>query len=110
MTGKEISGPKSKQKALNSGASLFAQIESLEQRRVNLMTNISTSENKLVRLEETLVHYKEQLDELSLLSEVSKEALERLMGEYNLTQAEILETKSALLRQQITNLQKKMIG
>lgn len=107
ITEVKLNLPKTKEKALNQAAYLLIQGENRKQRRDNIMSNITATELKLKRLEETLKHYKEQIEELNLLDEQFDVKLKELQGAFDLTQAEILETKSALLRNQISNLKKQ---
>lgn len=70
------------------------------------MKNISQTEKKLKRLEETLENYRNQLDTLTGVEENFDKFLEDLTSKFNLTQSEILETKSELLRKRIAGLQR----
>jgi hypothetical protein len=97
--------PKTKQSALNRCAYFVQQQEIIEGKRLNLMNNISATEEKLKRLEETLLVYKQQLERISSLDTNASEQIKNLQDSFTLTRAEILETKSELLRNQISKLQ-----
>jgi hypothetical protein len=99
--------PKNRQAALNISAYHIQQKDNVKRRRENLMKNITYTELKLKRLELTLENYKKQLDELKKIDSCTDSALKKIQGAFDLTMAEILETKSALLRNQIITLQKQ---
>jgi hypothetical protein len=99
--------PKNRQAALNISAYHIQQKDNVKRRRENLMKNITDTELKLKRLELTLENYKKQLDELKKIDSCTDSALKKIQGAFDLTMAEILETKSALLRNQIITLQKQ---
>jgi chromosome segregation ATPase len=99
--------PKTKQAALKQGASILIQIQNLKRKKENLMSNIEKTQEKLERLQKTL---QEQQTQLSVFNKETKnweEAIEDLKMRFQLTQSEILEVQSELLRSQIKNLEKQ---
>lgn len=99
--------PKSAKGALKQGASILIQIQNLNRKKENLMSNIEKTQEKLERLQKTL---QEQQTQLSVFNKETKnweEAIEDLKVKFQLTQSEILEVQSELLRSQIKNLEKQ---
>jgi len=97
--------PKSREAALNQASYMSHQIDICLKRRENMDSSREAAEAKLLRLEKTLESLNQQLSALARTESNWKEKLEVLKTEYSLTEAEILETKSSLLRKQIRNLE-----
>lgn len=98
--------PKDRKAALNLSAYIYQQQLIYRRKETNLMSQISQTEEKLKRLQETLENYKIQISEVNKNSDNWKQELQRLQNDFQITQAEILETHSELLRKQISSLQK----
>lgn len=103
-----INCPRNRSTALNQAAYFYIQADYRERRKENLMSNIKNTQNKLKRLEATLDNYNNQLQELNQLDADFNKKLKELQDQWSLTQAEILETKSSLLRNQIEGLKAKI--
>lgn len=99
--------PKTKQAALNYGAYVLQQLEFNQQRKENLMTNIANAEEKIKRLQSTIAEIDNQIQSVDKTRSNWQAELDILKTKFLLTESEILETKSELLRRQITNLQKQ---
>jgi len=98
------SEPKNRSSALNLAAYMSNQTGVWERKKENLMSNISATKNKMKRLRETLDEYERQLVEINSTQEGWQNRLKELQDLHQLTEAEILETRSALLRSQISAL------
>jgi len=99
--------PRTRQKALNLAAYMCKQIDNWGKRRENLMSNIEATKKKIAKLEETLSQYFLQLEKIDTSKEDWNKKLKDLQDMHQLLEAEILETKSSLLRQQISELKKQ---
>lgn len=102
-----LSVPKTKRGALGQAAYIFCQIENISQRKENIMKNQEATTKKLLKLEETLENYRQQITELDTNSATWEVELKKLKDQWNLTDAEILELRSQLLREQISEMQKR---
>lgn len=71
------------------------------------MNNKKLAKNKISKLEKVLREYDLQIEAIDTSSSNWKKTLEELKLNYSLTEAEILELKSSLLREKIQNLQKQ---
>lgn len=98
--------PKSKQAALHLAAYMIQQLDHCKQRKENLAMNKTNAEEKIKRLQETLLEIQNQIEKVDFTQKDWEDRVGLLKTKFSLTESEILETKSELLRQQITNLQK----
>jgi len=97
--------PKTKQAALNLGAYIINQRTIWSRKRENLMASISNAQVKLKKLEAALAEYQNQLSKVQTLEEDWGSQLDLILKKFQLTEAEILETKSQILREQLESLQ-----
>lgn len=67
------------------------------------MSNIKATEEKIKRLEGIITEYQSRLARINSTQDNWEKQLKDLQDQYNLTAAEILETKSELLRLQIND-------
>lgn len=102
-----FTSPKDKKAALNLAAYIAQQHQILSQKEENFMAQIEKTEDKMKRLQKTLESYKLQIEQIDRSKSTWNKELQRLMNDFQLTQAEILETQSELLRKQISSLQKQ---
>lgn len=106
ITSVKFEEPKNKQAALNLCAYIQGQVEAYQKKGANLVTSKTNTEKKILKLQETLAKLEQQISSVSTNEKNWKSKLEFLQTEHSLTAAEILETKSELLRRQISSLQK----
>lgn len=107
VNGLVLTKPKSKNKALNQAAYCLNQIKVREEKEDKLMKLKSQIEEKLDRLQKQLQQIETTISEVSSGKTGWNQSLEQLKLEWQLTDAEILETRSELLRRQIVDLNKK---
>lgn len=91
--------PKTKAAALRLAAQISTIADSTERRRNNLMKLESEHSAKIAKLKAKLENIREELE--STNSSAATEYIERLKLKHSLTEAEILETKSEILRRSI---------
>jgi len=91
--------PKSKAAALRLAAQISTIADSIERRRNNLMKLEFEHTAKIAKLNAKLENIREELKRIN--SSEATEYIERLKLKHSLTEAEILETKSELLRRSI---------
>lgn len=101
--------PKTRKSALQLAMVLSNYIDNNKTRKENLMISKNQAERKLTRLQKTLEDLEKQIQTAETAESTNQQTLERLMNEWQLTQAEILESKSALLRGQLKALEKEKI-
>lgn len=99
--------PRNKKAALNQAVYILEQIDAYDLRKENIMRNKILANEKISKLEKVLQDYNLQLEAIDTNSTNWKKYLEDLKLEYSLTEAEILELKSSLLREKIQNLKLK---
>jgi len=97
--------PKTKQAALNLGAYIISQKLIWTRKRENLMKSISNAQQRLKKLEAALADYQRKLSVLDRTKEDWDSQLDLILKKFQLTEAEILETKSQILREQLNSLQ-----
>lgn len=102
-----LNKPKSKQAALNQAVYILDQLDVYSLRKENIMKNKKLANEKISKLEKVLQEYDSQLETIDINSSTWKKTLEDLKLNYSLTEAEILELKSSLLREKIQNLNLK---
>jgi len=104
---KEISltDPKSRTAALNQAVYCSSMQDNWKRKENTLMEQKSLASAKILRLQKQLQSYEDQLSEIPKNTENFQQAIEQLKERWNLTNAEILETKSELLRKQISRLE-----
>lgn len=102
-----LNRPRNKQTALNQAVYILEQIDVNDHRKENIMKNKNLANEKIRRLEKVLLEYESQLEAIDTNNSNWKKILEDLKLDYNLTEAEILELKSSLLREKIQNLKLK---
>lgn len=107
VTKVEVNKPKNKQAALNQAVYILDQLDVYNRRKENIMNNRNLANEKIRRLEKVLQEFDSQLDTIDINSSKWKQTLEDLKLDYSLTEAEILELKSSLLREKIQNLRLK---
>lgn len=107
VTEVKLNKPKNKQAALNQAVYILDQIDVYDRRKENIMNNKKLANEKISRLEKVLQEYDSQLETINTNSSNWKKTLEDLKLDYSLTEAEILELKSSLLREKIQNLKLK---
>jgi multidrug resistance efflux pump len=91
--------PKTKAAALRLAAQISTIADSIERRRNNLMKLEFEHTAKIAKLNAKLENIREELKRIN--SSEATEYIERLKLKHSLTEAEILETKSELLRRSI---------
>jgi len=101
------SEPKSKEAALNLYVQWSSVDEGNRRREENLLKQKTQLEKKLQRLQEELEKIKDELNGINHTT--NRSFLEQLQTRWALTEAEILETKSALLRKTITDKQRSLL-
>lgn len=101
-----INEAKTKKAALNQSIYCLQQLEILSKRKENIMNNKNQLQEKINKLTETLAEYSKQLEEIDTTSSDWKRALTEIQSKWNLTESEILELRSSLLREKISELQK----
>lgn len=97
--------PKTKAAAINQSVYIFEQLDNLNSKEENLMIQKSQIEEKVKKLQETLTELETQISNIRTYNGNWRSELERLKEQFTLTEAEILEARSELLRQKIANLQ-----
>ena len=102
---KEWNAVKSKDAALNQAVAATGALERSQLKENKIMQTMEDLNRKIESLKEKIQDLQKSKEYLNENSEEIKKRLEFLKGEYNLTEAEILERKSALLRKQISQLQ-----
>lgn len=98
--------PKNKESALNLAAYISKQLDNYKTKGENLVKSKNDTAKKLKRLQETLANLESQISKVNTTETNWQNELKRLQTQFSLTEAEILETKSALLRKQLSALQK----
>lgn len=101
----QLTVPKTRKAALNQAAYIQNQIKGLEQKEVNFMSQKNQIQDKMERLKSQLQSLEKQISNCNIAKDNWKEELEKLKVAHQLTEAEILETQSALLRLQISKLE-----
>jgi len=107
ITGVKFETPKTKESALNLAAYMSEQLEIYKRRKVNLVKSKSDTEVKLKRLQEQLTEIDKQISTVNTNESNWKSQLNSLQTNHSLTEAEILETKSEILRKKINSLRKE---
>lgn len=107
ITNVQYNEPKDRASALNLASYMMEQIANSNRKRANIVKNKSDTELKLKKLEEVLETYNNQINTLSGVEENWSKVLNELQEKFSLTQAEILETKSELLRKRIATLRQQ---
>lgn len=95
--------PKTKVAALNLAAQVSFLLDSSERRRLNLMKLESEHKAKIAKLQEKLEKLIEEIQNIN--SEEPQEYIKQLQLKHSLTESEILETKSEILRRSIESKQ-----
>lgn len=107
VTEVKLNKPRNRRSALNQAVYILEQISVLSHRKENIMKNKELANEKISRLEKVLKEYDSQLEVIDYSNIQWKKILKDLKLDYNLTEAEILELKSSLLREKIQNLKLK---
>lgn len=102
-----VNKPKNRKAALNQAIYILNQIDVYDRRKENVMNNIKLTQEKIERLNGVLEEYSRQIEAIDTNSSNWKETLKELRSDFNLTEAEILELRSSLLREKIQDLKKK---
>lgn len=97
--------PKSKPAALNQVVCAMLQIENIDTKGAKIMDSLEQAQAKMHRIQETIDQLQKQLTFGNEGKEKMLKRIEELKSAYTLTEAEILEHKSKLLREQISRLQ-----
>jgi len=95
--------PKSRASALRLAAQVTLLMESTERRRNNLMKLETEHKSKIAKLQAKLEQIQKELQ--TVKPEEALEYIEQLKLQHSLTDAEILELRSELLRRSIENQQ-----
>lgn len=103
-----INEPKSRKAALNLVTQIETQIKNIEEREGNIMRNKSNTEAKIEKLQETLKDYSHQLEVLKGTKGQWQEEIKRLKLQFSLTESEILELRSQLLRSAISRTEAEL--
>lgn len=96
---------KSKDSALNQAVAALQALETSQRKESTVMRTMEDLTKKINNLQEKIKELQESKEYLEGNSLKIQERLDFLKREFNLTQAEILERKSELLRKQIAHLQ-----
>jgi len=99
--------PKDKGSALKLAAYIQGQLDTYKGRKANMMKSKSDAEGKIKRLQQTLAALESQITAVNTNESNWQKQLRDLQTQFSLTEAEILETKSELLRKKISSLQKE---
>lgn len=99
--------PKDRRAALNLAGYILDQLDNCSKRKENVMINKSNAENKIKKLQDTLNSYQSQIESIDKTQRNWTEKLDDLKLKFELTESEILEIRSALLRKQISALELK---
>lgn len=102
-----LTAPKSRRAALAQAAYLFEQFENSSIRRENIMKNQNATEEKIRKLQEVIEGYRTQLASVDTTKANWEVELKKLKDAWNLTDAEILELRSRLLREKISEMQRQ---
>jgi len=102
----KITYPKTRMAALHLGAYIVQQIENCQRKRGNLMSSIEDAKKKIKRLELTLEELDKKINGINSMESNWQEQLKEIQTVHLLTESEILEEKSRLLRAKISSLQK----
>jgi peptidoglycan hydrolase CwlO-like protein len=104
---KEISfnKPKTRKAALNQAVYMEKCLDNCFERKENIMNNRKAVSEKIAKLNLVLQEFEKQIVEIDKSATNWHQALENLKLEHSLTEAEILELKSSLLRTKIEELQ-----
>lgn len=95
--------PKSKGAALRLAAGLALSKDQTERRRQNIMKHSTGVTDKIERLKEELQRLENQKEELLRTDETNEALLKKLQIEFDLTEAEILDVKLALIKKGLSN-------
>lgn len=106
LEGVELKPPKTKSAALNQAAYITDQIQRRLEKGRKLMETKDQISRKIARLQTQLEQIQTTMSTLDRGTTDWQKALEGLKLQFNLTESEILETKSQLLRKQIAELQR----
>lgn len=100
----KINKPKTRKAALNQAVFMEKCLDNCFERKENIMRNKEAVTAKIMKLNKTLEEYDKQLVEIDKTAINWHQTLESLKLEHSLTEAEILELKSSLLRTKIEEL------
>lgn len=103
----QVKRPKSHKAAVNQAIYILDQLDIHSTRRRNIMKNQDLVNEKIRKLTVTLEEYSKQLEAIDTSAADWKETLEELKLDFNLTESEILEARSSLLREKISKLTQK---
>lgn len=97
--------PKSATAALNQAVHAQMTIDDLKLKGGKIMDSLKQAQEKMERLQKTINQLQEQLQFSNENQEQILKRIEYLKTEFQLSEAQILEHKSKLLREQISRLQ-----
>lgn len=97
--------PSNKEAAMNQAVYALAALERSQEKEAKYVATIDQLTEKIHSIEEKIQELQDSLDSRKENSAEFQKRLKYLQTEWNLTQSEILEHRSALLRKQITQLQ-----
>lgn len=100
--------PKEKKTALNQAAVVLEMIKNSGQKEMNCLQQIEALQKKLEKLQEKIQKLNDSKEFWEQNTEQAKKRLEFLRQEFSLTEAEILEAHSRLLRQRLSSLQAQL--
>lgn len=103
----KLTAPKSRGAALSQATYMYQQIENCSRRKENIMKNSKSTEMKIQDLQLVIEGYRTQIASVDTTKANWEVELKKLKDAWNLTDAEILELRSQLLREQISELQRQ---
>lgn len=103
----KLNRPRNRRTALNQAIYILDQMSVIKRRKENIMKNKDLANDKIKKLEKVLQEYDLQLETIDINSTNWGKTLEELKLNYSLTEAEILELKSSLLREKLQSLKLK---
>lgn len=99
--------PSNKRAALGQILSCLSTFEQTDRKEKVVMDTIKSSQEKIERLQKHIDSLQETLQSTSVNKENIQKRIDYLKREFALTEAEILEAKSKLLREQIAELNRQ---
>jgi len=103
----KLTAPKSRKASLAQAAYVYQQLEICSKRKENIMKNLNATEAKIRKLQEVIEGYRRQISKVDTTKDNWEVELKNLKDAWNLADAEILELRSQLLREKISELQKQ---
>lgn len=103
----KMNEPKTETAAQNQAVYVLEQLEHCAEKRGNIMKNLTAAREKIEKLKKKVTEFEDQISAIDRTEENWRNAYSDLFQKYNLVEAEILELRSAVLRQRIAELQKK---